>query len=91
VVANDIGAWTNIISKEKVGIITQDDPQDFASRILELIEDEELIQEYGSRGLSLAKNKYQENVAGLLVIGEDPKGYILLLPQMPYTTSHDNF
>lgn len=58
VVANDIGAWTNIIREEKVGIVTEDDPASFASGILELAENRSLLEECGRRGLMLIRDKF---------------------------------
>lgn len=58
IVANDVGAWSDIITEEKVGLVTEDDPQAFASAILKLLNDEELAAECGRRGKELVRTKY---------------------------------
>lgn len=42
VVANDIGSWCNIIREEKIGILTEDNPKDYANGINSLLNDEDL-------------------------------------------------
>lgn len=68
VVANDIGTWTNIIREEKVGIVTEDNPSDFASGILELLRNRHVAQECGNKALELVTNKYNwDNSANVLL------------------------
>jgi len=58
VVANDIGSWCDIIQKEKIGILTKDDPKDFAKGICTLIEDPEMYYEMQKRTLRVIKEKF---------------------------------
>ena len=58
IVANDIGAWTDIIKQHNIGIVVGDDPKEFANAILDLINDPHLAFEYGSRGLKLVSSLY---------------------------------
>jgi len=58
VVANDIGAWTRIISEKRVGILTEDDPQSFANGLLELLKNPELLYACGKRGITLIKTEF---------------------------------
>jgi len=68
VVANAIGAWTNIIKDEKIGILTDDDPKSFASGILELLSTPALLRECGERGLTLIRTKFNwDNSAKILL------------------------
>jgi len=57
VVANDIGAWTKIIKENRVGVVTDNDPEAFAEGILELLENPKLIHEYGQRGIELVRQE----------------------------------
>lgn len=57
VVANDVGAWTNIIRKYKVGVVTDSDPEAFSEGILELLENPILLFECARRGVELVKNE----------------------------------
>jgi len=68
VVANDIGGWTRIIKDEEIGILSDDDPQNFAKAILKILEDTELSQKLGRRGLELVKIKRNwDTSAGILL------------------------
>ena len=68
VVVNDVGTWTNIIKDEGVGIVTKDDPKDFASGVLQLIQNQEFATACGHKGLELVKNKYNwDNSAKILL------------------------
>jgi len=51
VVANNIGGWTRIVEKENVGILTEDDPKQFASAILKIIENKSLSLKYSYSAL----------------------------------------
>ena len=57
VVANDIGGWTKIISEEKVGLLSTDDPKDLANKIIQFIENPDMSYEYGLRGIELLNTK----------------------------------
>ncbi len=58
VVGNDIGGWTSLIHKEKVGLLSSNDPQDLANKILQFIDNPDMSYEYGERGIKLLKDKY---------------------------------
>jgi len=67
VVANDVGAWTNIIRKYKVGVVTDNDPEAFSKGILELLENPILLHECAGRGIELVKNELNyDKTAGIL-------------------------
>jgi glycosyltransferase involved in cell wall biosynthesis len=57
IVANDIGGWTKIIKENKVGIVTQNDPEAYAAGIVELLKNPDLIHEFGQRGIDLVKRE----------------------------------
>jgi glycosyltransferase involved in cell wall biosynthesis len=57
VVANDIGAWTNIIKKYEVGVVTANDPKAFAEGILVLLENPTFLYECAERGVALVKRE----------------------------------
>lgn len=68
VVANDIGGWTQMIKKNKVGELSSDDPYDFADTIVNLISNSKLMHEYMLNGLELIKSKYNwDNSAFILL------------------------
>lgn len=58
VVANDVGGWADIIKERDVGILTDSDPADFASGILELVEDRKLAERFGRKSLWLVENEF---------------------------------
>ena len=58
VVANDIGGWTSIISKEKVGLLSSKNPEDLADKIIYFLDNPDISYEYGQRAINLLKNKY---------------------------------
>jgi len=67
VVANDVGGWTDIIRQENVGLLTEDNPQSFASAILELLGDADLRLDFARRGLEAIGTKYSwDNSAKIL-------------------------
>jgi len=63
VVANDIGSWCNIIKENKIGILTDDNPKDFADGICILLEDKELYQEIQQNILKLLNEKYNWKIS----------------------------
>ena len=68
IVANDVGTWTDIVKDEKVGIVTEDNPESFAEGVCELLADEEMSLRYGCRGLELVKSKFNSvNSAKILL------------------------
>ena len=58
VVANRIYGWSRIIEEEEIGILTDDDPEDFASAILELLHDKDLRAKMSNNALNAVKEKY---------------------------------
>jgi glycosyltransferase involved in cell wall biosynthesis len=58
VVANDVGAWSSIIDSEKVGILTKDNPHDFADAIINLINNPGKRQKFSNNALNLVKDRY---------------------------------
>ena len=58
VVVNEVGGWTEIIRENKAGVLTADDPKDFARGILQLLDDPGMMAECGKRGLDLLRRKY---------------------------------
>ena len=58
VVGNDIGGWTSIITEEKVGLLSKNDPKDLAEKIIYFIENPEVSNTYGKRGIEILKTKY---------------------------------
>jgi len=67
VVTNNVGTWSNIVREEKVGIVTEDSPTDFASGVLELVQNRDLAEEYGLRALELVISKFNwDNSASVL-------------------------
>jgi len=69
IVANDIGSWSTLIDDEKIGIVTTDDPQDFANGICTLIEDEKMYRNIQSKMIKLIKKKFnwKTNVERILL------------------------
>lgn len=70
VVANNVGTWTSIVKKEKVGILTEDDPADFAAGILELVQNREFAEECGARGLELVKDQFNWDNSAKALLNE---------------------
>lgn len=58
VVANDIGGWCDIITKEQVGLTVPDDPKSFAEAIDTLLRNDDLWQRMHARCLEIIKTKY---------------------------------
>lgn len=58
VIANDIGGWTNIIKENKIGLLTKNDPNDFAEKINKLLSNPEKIEKMGKNAVDIIKNKY---------------------------------
>ena len=58
VVANYIGGWSDIIKKERIGIVTSEIPKEFANGILDLVEDPETYYSYANNALKAVKQKY---------------------------------
>ncbi|RZD38580.1 MAG: hypothetical protein CXT78_14830 [Thaumarchaeota archaeon] len=58
VVANDVGSWCDIIHDEKIGILTKDNPKDFADGINTLIEDEKMYVRMQNNMINLMNRKF---------------------------------
>ncbi len=69
IIANDIGSWCKIINDEKIGILTGDDPQEFADGICTLIEDEKLHNQIRKRMIKLMEKKFnwKTNIEQILI------------------------
>ena len=61
VVASNVGAWTNIIDHENVGIITNNDPQSFAAAIIKLLQNDELRSKFSKNAKHAATTSYLWN------------------------------
>lgn len=59
VVANDIGSWSKIIEEEKIGILTNDDPQEFSDAVCKLLDDKKLYQQMQKNISKLLKDKFR--------------------------------
>ena len=59
VIANDVDSWwTKMIKKEKIGLVSEDDPKKFAECIDLLLSDDELWMTMHKNALNLIKTKY---------------------------------
>ena len=58
VVANNINGWSSIIKQEEIGLLTDDDPVDFATAILKLLNDEDLRIKMSYNALDAVRGKY---------------------------------
>jgi glycosyltransferase involved in cell wall biosynthesis len=69
IVANGIGSWSKLIEDEKIGMLTDDDPQEFANGICTLIEDEKMYRNIQNNMIKLIKEKFnwKTNVEGMLL------------------------
>lgn len=68
IVGNDIGGWSKMISEERVGLLSSNEPEDLANKIIQLIEDQDMSYEYGLRAIELLKTKYSVNNAAQKLI-----------------------
>jgi len=58
IVANDVGSWCKIINDEKIGILTKDEPEDFAQGICNLIKNKETYQIMKKNSIKLLEEKF---------------------------------
>jgi len=58
VVANDVSSWSKIIKDEKVGILTNDDPKDFADGFTYLLNDKTEYENFRKNIHSLIEKKF---------------------------------
>lgn len=57
-VANDVGGWSEMIEKEQIGLITRDDPADFAQAVDKLLSDTSLWYRMHDNAINLVSTKY---------------------------------
>jgi glycosyltransferase involved in cell wall biosynthesis len=58
VIANDVGGWTEVIKKEQVGLLTADDPMDFATAIDRVLNDESEWHAMHNNAVKLISQRY---------------------------------
>jgi glycosyltransferase involved in cell wall biosynthesis len=58
VVGNDIGGWTKVIEKEKIGLLSSNDPKDLAEKIIYFIDNPDMAYQYGKNGIEFLKTKH---------------------------------
>ncbi len=68
VVANNVGSWSNIIREANVGLLTPDNPSDFAEAIVKLIKNSKLMNEFSVNGMNLVKEKYNWNASSKVLM-----------------------
>jgi glycosyltransferase involved in cell wall biosynthesis len=66
IVANDIGGWTKIISKHKIGILTDSEPERFADGIIKFIND--YREEYAENALQLVTKEYNWDNSAIILL-----------------------
>ena len=67
-VVNDNGGWTEIIKKERVGLVASDDPEDFGETVSSLISDTKVMREFAFNGLDLVARKYNWDVSAQVLL-----------------------
>jgi len=70
VVANDVGGWTDILKKHKVGLVTENNPSDFSKGIIEFLDSPDKMADYGKRGINLIKKIYNWDVSAKIMFDE---------------------
>lgn len=77
IIANDIGGWSDMIKDENIGLLTNDDPEDFADSIDMLLADDSLWHRMHSNAINLIRTKYnwKKNVQDILIPIYDRLGY----------------
>jgi len=68
IVGNDIGGWTKVIKKEKLGLLSSNDPKDLADKIRYFIENQDEAYEYGKRGIEFLKKKHNVVISAQNII-----------------------
>jgi glycosyltransferase involved in cell wall biosynthesis len=67
VVITNIGEWSELVGREKLGIVVESTPESFAEGILELLSDPNMAKECGRRGIRLIEERYNwENSAKII-------------------------
>lgn len=68
VVSTEIGAsWNSIIKENKVGILTDSSPKDFADAISSFLNDPQMVIEYGNRCFRLVREKLNYDQSALVL------------------------
>jgi glycosyltransferase involved in cell wall biosynthesis len=69
IVANDIGGWSKMIDSERIGILTRDDPKEFARSIDSILSDDSAWFKMSNKAIELIRKKYnwQNNVQNILI------------------------
>lgn len=69
VVANRIGGWSDMVEDEGIGLLTRDDPNDFAASIDALLTDDTTWHKTRSNAERLIREKYNwDSVAGNILV-----------------------
>jgi glycosyltransferase involved in cell wall biosynthesis len=68
VVANNVGSWTNIIRKSNVGLLTPDNPTDFAEAVSSLLENQLLRKQLSFNALKAIKYKYNWDLSAKALV-----------------------
>jgi len=58
IVTNRSAAWSELVEREEIGIVTDSTPTGFANGVLEFLREPSRIQRYGERALTLLRTKY---------------------------------
>lgn len=58
VVANRVGGWSELIEQEDIGLLTNDDPKEFALAVLRLLEDEDLRARLSQNAIEAVRERY---------------------------------
>lgn len=58
VVANDIGGWSEFIKNERIGLLTRDDPEEYAQAIDSILSDEDLWRTMHCNAIGLIKSDH---------------------------------
>jgi glycosyltransferase involved in cell wall biosynthesis len=68
VVAIDIGGWTKIIKRHRLGLVTGPTPQEFAEGIIQLLQDPEFRYNCAQRAIHLAKTEFSWDKSAQLLL-----------------------
>ena len=61
VVANDVGSWSKEIEQNNLGLLCKDDPDDFAEKIITLVDDHKLYEKLQQNTLHAIENEFNWN------------------------------
>jgi glycosyltransferase involved in cell wall biosynthesis len=69
VVANDIGGWTEMIERDQIGLLADDNPKYFADSVDKILSDDSLWHKMNSNALRIikTKNNWQEIAQRILI------------------------